>query len=187
MRASESHDSQLIEDALKGSQRAWKRLCDRHASLIWSVARGCGLNQADAEDVAQTVFIALVRRLPHLEDPSSLTGWLVTSAKRASWRVAARKRRQGPMGHATSELEEATDDLPIEARERQQAVRTALKHLDQRCRDLLITLFGAAGEPSYTQVAERLDVAPNSVGPTRRRCLDKLLAELQKADSDLFD
>ena len=40
--------------------------------------------------------------------------------------------------------------------------------------------------PSYEQIAERLGVQPNSVGPTRRRCLDLLLKDLQETAQDLF-
>jgi DNA-directed RNA polymerase specialized sigma24 family protein len=70
--------------------------------------------------------------------------------------------------------------------ERQQAVRASLSRLDERCRTLLIELFGIGDQPSYEDVADRLGLLPNSVGPTRRRCLDKLLEDLEKTTKGLF-
>ena len=185
VKSSESSDPDLIEAALDGDQQAWSELVRRQAPLIWSVCRGCGLGRADAEDVAQVVFAAMIRRLPHLRNRSALSGWVVMTCKRESWRVSARNRRR-----ATDPIEGCAEvdgaETDAEVHERQQAVREALRALDPICRDLLNQLFGQADSPAYGQVAERLGIAPNSIGPTRRRCLDKVLATLHGAHKHLF-
>ncbi len=185
MKITELNDPELIEAALEGDDRAWSELVRRQAPLIWSVCRGCGLGRADAEDVAQVVFTAMVRRLPYLQNRSALSGWVVMTCKRESWRISARNRRRG-----TQTLDnDSTFDTPepdADVHERQQAIRDALQALDPSCRDLLNQLFGQAETPDYNTISSQLGISANSVGPTRRRCLDKVLKTLQERNQDLF-
>lgn len=46
------------------NEAAWRRLFDLYAGFVFSIARAKGLNDADADDIVQTVFIDLVRNLP---------------------------------------------------------------------------------------------------------------------------
>jgi RNA polymerase sigma factor (sigma-70 family) len=185
VKITDQSDAELIETALEGSDQAWSELVRRQSPWIWSVCRGCGLGQADAEDVAQIVFSAMVRRLPHLRNRSALSGWIVMSAKRESWRVSARNRRRNSQSLDTAPAIKADEPAP-EVHERQQAIRDALHKLDPTCRDLLNSLFSQAKAPAYDHVAAQLSISPNSIGPTRRRCLDKVLKTLQERHQDLF-
>ena len=190
----ENDDLRLVVAAARGDGEAWRELIDRYAQLVWGVARGCGLSAADAEDVSQLVFSALVRRIAHLEDPAAVGGWLLVTTKREAWRFAASNRRRAEKRQQQSEetsdnpnLSNPSPDGDSLGFERRNAVRLALTRLDDRCRDLLMAFFGAAKEPGYDQIAKRLGMRPNSVGPTRRRCLDKLLAHLDADSGDLFE
>ena len=176
----------LIDAALEGDTRAWGRLVDQYAPLVWSIGRGCGLNREDSEDLAQVVFTTLVRRLPHLKDPSAIVGWLSTTAKREAWRISARNRRSTNFEDGTPEIQLDAEEPDSERLERQQAVREAMLRLDRRCQELLQELFGRAETPSYGELADRLGLSPNSVGPIRRRCLEKVLEELDTAADRLF-
>ena len=51
---------------------------------------------------------------------------------------------------------------------------TALAHLDARCRTLLHAVFLSPEEMSYRDIAKELGIPVNSMGPTRKRCLNKL-------------
>jgi RNA polymerase sigma factor (sigma-70 family) len=64
--------------------------------------------------------------------------------------------------------------------EEQHRVRTALSLLDPRCRTLLQMLFYVGEAPSYAEIAAALGIPEGSVGPTRARCLAKLLRLLKK-------
>ena len=185
MEDAKDYKAELIEAAAGGDRQAWTKIVQEHASLVWSVGRGCGLSREDSEDVAQTVFAALVRRLPHLRDRAALSGWLVVAAKRESWRISARNRRlRNDGGESAAHVE--SEPAELDTLERQQAVRASLARLDSRCQDLLTELFGIGDTPSYEVIAKRLGLRPNSVGPTRRRCLDQLLEDLQETAQDLF-
>lgn len=182
-----SEDADLLAAARRGDDRAWRSLVEKHGQLVWSIGRRCGLSADDAEDLVQSVLATLVRRLPDLEDSMNLPGWLVVTGKREAWRVAERTRR-----HRGADIDDGLhpfDEPEPEAEvfERQQAVREALARLGARCRDLLMDLFGSAETPSYQEVARRLGMAANSVGPTRRRCLEDLLQDLRGRAAQLFE
>ena len=96
-------------------------------------------------------------------------------------RILAPQRTKSTASSVEEEQPEATVVEPEpEQYERQQAVRASMRRLDRRCQALLMELFGRLEAASYDEVAQRLGIAPNSVGPTRRRCLQKLLSDLEE-------
>ena len=50
----------LVRGASNGEKEAWDALVERYAPLIWSICRRYRLGGADAEDVAQAVWLKLV-------------------------------------------------------------------------------------------------------------------------------
>ena len=83
------------------NEAAWQRLFDLYAGFVFSIARSKGLNDADADDIVQTVFADLARNLPTFEYDrakgrfrSYLTGlvnWRVMDRLKASKRDAELK------------------------------------------------------------------------------------------------
>ncbi|MEY2796519.1 MAG: hypothetical protein RIR10_2235, partial [Planctomycetota bacterium] len=55
----------------------------------------------------------------------------------------------------------------------------ALGSIDERCQALLRALFLGAGEADYIAIGARFEIAVNSVGPIRNRCLRRLLSALE--------
>ena len=65
------------------------------------------------------------------------------------------------------------------ALERQRIVRAAVAQLPATCRKLVTALFSDTDDAaSYQELAERLGIPMNSLGPTRARCLEKLRRSL---------
>lgn len=172
-------DAELISRCLADDQDAWRRLVERYSSLVHSIPRRYGLAGADVEDVFQTVFARLVRRLPLLRDHSRVAVWLIQTATRETWRVRNRGRRSTQFDAATTDLA-APEDPSLGDVEAEQHVRDAMQELDLRCRQLLTALFSESPRPSYDDVAERLGIPVGSLGPTRSRCLEKLGRLLQE-------
>ena len=173
------NDSELIQRCLSGDARAWTELVGRYAGLVLAVARRQGLREDQCEDVAQSVFGALARRLEHLRDPGSLSKWLITSATREGWRVARAARRMSAAPVEEPHVESGEESLHrLELAHR---VRMALDDLGGRCRDLLLALFVETNEPNYQQISERVGVPIGSIGPTRARCIAKLAELLGEA------
>jgi RNA polymerase sigma factor (sigma-70 family) len=148
--------------------------------LLWNVTRAQGLGCADAEDVVQTVWLSLVSGLATIRTPEALISWLVTAAKRESWRV--RKARERTPTVNSDEIPETVDpDEPVEervlAKERRQMVRDALTMLSPRCTELLRVL-AFSDHADYATVARVLGMPLGSIGPSRGRCLAKLRTAL---------
>lgn len=175
---------ELVAAALDGDQAAWQQIVDRHAGLVWSVVRGFRLGQAEASDVAQTVWLRLVENLPRVQQPAALPGWLATTARRESIRALRRTQREVPSESVLDEEGTAPDEDSPEwhllATERQQAVWRAVSTLARRCQVLLRALAYDAGH-SYAEISAALNMPVGSIGPTRSRCLQQLRRALNPA------
>jgi RNA polymerase sigma factor (sigma-70 family) len=84
----------LVRAAGAGDQNAWNSLVDRYSGLVWHIARGHRLGEADANDVVQTVWLRLVESLPRLREPAAVGGWLATTARNESLRLLRRSGRE---------------------------------------------------------------------------------------------
>lgn len=167
-------DRDLIARCLCRDSEAWAELVDRYGRLVYSIARRFGLSDSDAEDVFQHTFLSLYRHLTSIRDRTKLSSWLITTARRESFRVA--KEQQSSLSGVEAMLDnDVTNDRAERDRlERQSIVRLALRQLDRRDRDLLTALFLNTGSPNYEQVAEDLGMKTGSIGPTRARALERL-------------
>ena len=175
-------DSSLISRCRGGDPAAWELLVARYRRLVWSVVLKHRLSDEAREDAFAQTFAALVEHLDGIRDDEALPSWLITTAQRACWRLAAKERRDGAMasleaGDAEGRRREDPADRGAEtpaALLERQLVREALERLGGKCRELLEALFGAGRDPNYAVIAERLGMRIGSIGPTRARCLEKL-------------
>ena len=161
-------DDDLLRRCRAGDEVAWDELVSRYESLIFARALGGGLDRADAADVTQATFVALLEVGLELRDGERLSSWLMTVAHRQVWRA----RRQASR--------DSTVELPlqpvttIEEWEQVSVLQDALVRLGSPCHDLLAALYLDPSRPTYQAVASRFGVALGSVGPKRARCLAKL-------------
>lgn len=150
--------------------------------VLWHVVRSYGLAQAQAEDVIQTTWLALVRRRAAVVDATAIGGWLTTTARREAWRVAQGDHRTLPI---------ADEDLEPRIPAQRSAEDTAVQHdeggriwaavdgLPERCRRLL-RIVAFENRPDYRELATDLGMPVGSIGPTRSRCLAKLRVALMQ-------
>ena len=171
----------LVDRAALGDEDAWDDLVARFAGLVWSVARGYGLDVADVADVSQTCWLRLAENLHRLHDRERVGAWLATTARRESLAVLKRGRRQVPSG-VTFDDEQAggpEPDSSLLRRERSAALFAAFRELPASCRTLLRVLL-ADPAPSYAEVSENLDMPVGSIGPRRARCLERLRVTVER-------
>jgi RNA polymerase sigma factor (sigma-70 family) len=182
-------DEELLAACRRGEEAAWEALVMRYQRLIYAIPRRAGLDEDAASEIFQDVFAALLESIETIEQPSRLQAWLVTTAKRKTWRAVGRARSLRPFAaeddDAGAEMYDIPDKslLPEEALarlEEQHLVRVALGELEERCRRLLQMLFYAPEPPPYSEIAAALGTSEGSIGPTRARCLKKLLDVLRK-------
>jgi len=76
----ESSDAELIRGCRDGRQDAWDKLVSRYQRLIYAIPRRAGLNDEQAADVFQDVFLTLFEKLDEIEQPEKIRWWIVTTA-----------------------------------------------------------------------------------------------------------
>lgn len=167
-------NTRLVEECLRGNEQAWNALVDRYKDLVFSIPLRYGAPQQDAADIFQAVWLDLFNELPRLRDAEALQGWLVrvTAHKCYHWK----KRQDSPAD--VEEIEIASDGglaLDVLANlEREQMLREAVSELPPRCRQMIELLFFQQPPLPYAEVAQRLKLAPGSIGFIRGRCLKRL-------------
>jgi DNA-directed RNA polymerase specialized sigma24 family protein len=81
------------------------------------------------------------------------------------------------MGQGMSKSQTEDSFLAIE---RQSMVHSAIELMGNPCRRLLTMLFYDDPRPGYAAVARELSIPQGSIGPTRARCLEKLMNTLEQ-------
>lgn len=87
-------------------------------------------------------------------------------------RLVRQQSRRGLVAQQADEAPSAT--LPDEELERLTHLKLGLSQLDKRCSEVLKSVFLASPDKKYRDIAADLGMPPNSLGPTRMRCLKKL-------------
>ena len=178
-------DRDLIRACRSGDARAWERLLDKYERLVFSISLNYGLTTDDASDVTQITFTVLLQNLNTLPDEIRLSAWLATVARRHTWRLLARNRREAVNPYEDLAENETLGGI-VDNRERWELVEWlnhGLSLLDDRCRRLLLALYFDAEPPSYVQIADNLKLPVGSIGPTRARCLEQMKRNLQTVES----
>ncbi len=179
--------ARLVAAARAGDEAAWKQLVQGYSGLVWSVIRGVGVYGAEANDVAQTVWLRFVEHLGRLREPERAGAWLATTARNEALRVAKRGARMVPTEDVVAVVDAGAGgqvsaealDRALLAGEQRAVVVEALAVLSEHCRTLLRLLF-ADPPMAYDDICDVLAMPKGSIGPTRGRCLGHLKAELAR-------
>ena len=174
-------DGDLIRRCRQGSRGAWQQLLNRYERLVYSIPLRYGLSRDDAADIAQITFTILIQSLDNLSEDSRLGSWLATVARRHTWRLLERNRRE----IASERLEGAdlvesavllgkSDADSIEHWQLTEWLDAALSKISAACRELLLALYFQPEGSSYAEVGARLGMPVGSIGPRRARCLKSL-------------
>lgn len=165
---------------IDGDQEGFSELMDVMTPVLWHVVRAGGLDAMQAKDVIQETWFALVRRRDAIDHAQSVASWLLTTARRESWRVAKASRRDIVVADLEVDVpaprQPSTENVVLEQDEHRR-LWEAVATLDERCQRLLrVVAFDT--RPNYQKLSEDLDMPVGSIGPTRGRCLSKLRTAL---------
>jgi len=145
-------DAALLAAVSKGSEHAFNRLIDRHQKAVRTFLRGL-VPRADADDVAQEVFLTVWSRADSYRGDASVRSWLCAiawrKAKDSHRRVFRRREREATYTEtmAASESPGAPAD-----------VRFALEHAMQSLslHERAAVLLCLACDFSHAEAAEAL-------------------------------
>ena len=177
----------LVQAAAAGDEGAWRRLVDRYIRLVWSVVREFRLGESTSEDIVQTTWLRLAENLDNIREPDRVGSWLAVTARREAIRVSQKRVREPVIDPI--DLEQPGDDVDfdlqlIESEECADVVR-AFHRLGHECREL-IRLRVLDPPIAYREIAEILNIPIGSIGPKRKRCVDRLLA-LMSSEGEVRD
>ncbi len=167
-----------------GEETALGRLVGELTPLLWSTARGCGLDRTAAEDAVQETWLALYRNSDAITSPQAILQWLVTTTRRRAVTMAVRGSRAQP---ATERQEETLVSRPdpgpgpeadAVAADDSDVLWRHFSQLSERCRYLL-RVVALGDRPDYAAIAEALGMPVGSIGPTRGRCMAALRNALE--------
>ena len=168
---------ELVELALgRGpeAKAAWDLLVSQYVQLVWKRIRSFDLPAEAAWDAFQSTWLRAIERLHTLQDPDCFPGWLATIARNETHAVIRTRNKQVPMPDGPEPRPDETPvDEPLQRHQLVAAVRDGFGCLSPQCRELL-RLLSADPPVAYQEIARLLDMPHGSIGPTRRRCLEKL-------------
>lgn len=182
-------DRDLILGCRAGRTAAWKGLLSRYERLVYSIPLRYGLSRDDAADISQVTFTILIDAVDTLPEDSRLGAWLASVARRHTWRLLERRRRDDSVSERRlegAELAESAAALgvgnpdSIEHWELARWLEVGLDALGGRCQAILQQLYFHVEEPSYEEIAAYFGIPVGSVGPTRARCLKRLRKLLEE-------
>jgi len=163
--------------------KAWERFVCLYTPLIFSWARQAGLQESDAADLVQDVFILLLQKMPDFvyDQLGSFRAWLKTVTLN-KWRDNCRRlstRREGNGPPPDVEVSDELDEL-WETEYRRQVVSQALRMMQsdfepqtwQAC-----WLMVVDNQPAAT-IAAKLGIKVGTVYAAKCRVLARLRQEL---------
>ena len=159
-------EDELAERALRGNAEAWGEIARRHTHRVVVSLLASGIPLDTAEDLAQEVWIRLMRqqkegRLRELRLPGlaiAQAAWLARETQRT-------KRRRETLLETVSALQDGhgvdPEQLAVD-RERLDLVSKELLRCPARSQEVFRAVYGLAGE-SHAEVAERLGISVQRV------------------------
>lgn len=167
--------SRLVHAARAGDESAWPRLVAQFDPMVRRIARGFRLAPNDVDDVAQATWLKLVAHIGRIREPEALWGWIGTTARREALGVHQASSTQWLT--ADPAVFEAPDDEDPEAQvlaaDSRAVLERAMATLPERQRALLTLIVGQE-RSDYQAISDALEMPIGSIGPTRRRSLERL-------------
>ncbi|MHC4521727.1 MAG: RNA polymerase sigma factor [Planctomycetota bacterium] len=96
-------DAELVQAATAGNRDAYGQLYDRYAPLVRAVCYDQTRSLADAQDLAQDVFLRAYKGLGSLRAPARFGGWLVGIARLRCREWQRQQRRERPKRETVGE------------------------------------------------------------------------------------
>ncbi len=124
----EPTDQTLVERAAAGDMAAFEELVMRHADRLFASLRRFGLDDGEAQEVAQETFLRAWRSLPRFEQRSRFFTWLYRIGFNEAQRRLSRRPASGAVVSTDERpLDELADGRPgPAARAESKELRTAL-------------------------------------------------------------
>lgn len=189
------NDHELIEKVLQNNDhKAFALLVDRYQKLVVNTCRGFVNSYADAEDLAQDVFIELFESLPNFRHESKLSTWIYRIAVNKSLNFVRKRKRETFFDSITSLFGTSEDkssnsnidfssneaDTNIKSKELRVELKSAINGLPENQK--IAFILNKYQDLSYKEVAEVMEISLSSV----ESLLFRAKGNLQKSLSNFY-
>lgn len=193
----ETNESLILRVKDPGDAAAWSTFLAIYRPVVCRMARSRGLQYADADDLAQQVFMSIAQAIDRWEPGAGMPPfrvWLTRIARNAI--VNALTRRKPDVAAGSTSVREMLNDFPERDNEttktlmeesRIQALRWAAEQIRGEFLEATWTMFwqtSIEGRP-VASVAHELDRSPGAVYIARYRVMQRLKQKVMEV-SDLW-
>ncbi|MEW5951141.1 MAG: RNA polymerase sigma factor [Elusimicrobiota bacterium] len=182
-------DDKLIEEYLKGDERAFKELFERYKTKLYPYLISLCLDKDLAEDIFQETFVKISEKLPSYKKENKFSSWIFTIARNIfldKKKSAKEKFLNSSLAFENSEDEVSPQDYLsesgnphsfLEAENKAKALSAAMEKLSEEQREI-IALRHFAGL-SFKEISENLNIPIGTALARFSRGLDKLRESLK--------
>lgn len=188
-------DQELIQQVTENNDHsAFAVLVDRYQKLVVNTCRGFVNSYADAEDLAQDVFIELFESLPDFRNESKLSTWIYRIAVNKSLNYVRKRKREtffdnitsffgsseGKNGNSKIDFSSNEADTDIKTKELRLELKSAINALPENQK--IAFILNKYQDLSYKEVSEVMDISLSSV----ESLLFRAKGNLQKSLSNFY-
>jgi RNA polymerase sigma factor (sigma-70 family) len=168
--------SEIISRHLDGDAAAMTDLTRTVLPWLHHVVRTVRLPAHAVEDVVQATLLSVLQHVHTLRNPDAGLAWISIVARREALREARALQRYVLVDEPDVLVDSAPVADPAEVvldRFSQAVVRSVVLRLPERPR-VLLERIAQEDRPNYASISTALQMPVGSIGPTRRRGLDRM-------------
>ena len=130
---------------------------------VFLICLGFSRNPADAEDLAQEVYLKALRNIDSLTDLSLVKFWLFRVTRNTCLDFGRKRklRHHSSLEPEHEQLDSQTPESQVMAQEQLRSLKEAIRQLPKKQREVFI--MKEYGDLSYQEIAETLKVNPGTV------------------------
>ena len=172
--AQQSNDEELVQRIKQGDAQALDALVNSYLSKTYNRVR-CLVPEADAEDVTQEIFLALVRSIDNFNGKSAFSTWLyrIMMNKVADYHRTATRREK-------SEQIAAERDIFADSWSQEDAeitIKKILRNIPESEREII--LMRLSDNLSFHEISTRLGLTYEATRSRYRRAIELVRAKVR--------
>jgi len=157
----ERTDAELVDQSLKGDNRAFETLVLKYEKPVYNLALRMVRVPEDAEDIAQTVFVKAYEKLDSYNPAHRFFSWIYRIAVNESINFCKRNKKTDDYESGVTGIDELTPEESFRAEELGEFIGDAIGRLKMDYR--LVVVLKHFHDFSYREMSEILQIPEKTV------------------------